>query len=96
MLRQQNQKLTYEFGKEVKVDIRQKGRKRNTDKSMKKLLKSPAIMASVVSKTTFLSSDPDEICDRKKLLLQEQQAGNNFDRINQEFVAIIEKLVEYN
>ena len=27
--------------------------------------------ASGVSKTTFLSSDPNELCDRLKLLLQE-------------------------
>ena len=41
--------------------------------------KSPDIMvfASGVSKTIFLSSDPNELCDRLKLLLQEKHAGNN-------------------
>ena len=34
------------------------------------LFKSPAIMASGISKTIILSSDPDELCDRLKLLLQ--------------------------
>ena len=50
-----DQKLIYEFGKEMKFDIKQKGRKSNRDKSMIKLLKSPAIMASAsgVSKTNF-------------------------------------------
>ena len=48
---------------------RQKGRKSNRDKSMIKLLKPPTIMASSVSKTIFLSSDPDEKCYRLKLLL---------------------------
>ena len=48
-----------------------------------------------VSKTKFLSSNPDELCNRLKLLLQEKQAGNNFDIINDEIVAIVDKLLEY-
>ena len=59
-----DQKLIYEFRKEMKFNIRQKGRKSNRDQSMIKLLKSPATMASVISKTKFLSTDPDELCDR--------------------------------
>ena len=57
------QKLIYEFGKEMIFNIRQKGRKSDRDKSMINLLKSPAIMASGISKTIFLSSDPDELCN---------------------------------
>ena len=91
----QDQKLLYEFGKEMKFDIKQEGRKSNRDKSMIKLLKSPAIMASGISKTIFLSSDPDELCHRMKLLLQEKQAGKNCDIIDQEIVAIVDKLLEY-
>ena len=53
------------------------------------------VFASGVSKTILLSSDPDELCDGLKLLLQEKQAGNNSDRINQEIVAIVDKLLEY-
>ena len=49
----QNQKLIYEFGKEMNLDIKQKGRKSNRDKSMIKLLKSPAVMDSGVSKQFF-------------------------------------------
>ena len=44
----QDQNLIYEFGKEMKFDIKQKGRKSNRDKSMIKLLKSPVIMVSGV------------------------------------------------
>ena len=77
-----DQKLIYEFGKEMKFNIKQKGRKTDRDKSMIKLLKSPAIMASDISKTIFLSFDPDKLCDRLKLLLQEKHGGNNFDLIN--------------
>ena len=57
----QDQKLIFEFAKEMKFDIRQKIRKSNRNKSMIKLLKSPAIMASGISKTIFLSSDPGEL-----------------------------------
>ena len=37
------------------------------------------VSVSGVSKTLFLSSDPDEFCDRIKLLLPEKHAGNNSD-----------------
>ena len=42
----QHRKLIYEFGKEMKFHIKEKGRKSNRDESPMKLLKSPAIMAS--------------------------------------------------
>ena len=86
-----DQKLIYEFGNEMKFDIKQKGRKSNTDKSMIKLLKSPAIMASGISNIKILSSDPDELCIKLRLLLQEKHAGNDSDLINKENVAIVDK-----
>ena len=86
---QKDRKLIYEFAKEMNFNIRQKRNKSDRDKSIVRLLKSPAIMASGISKTIFSSSDPDELCNRLKLLLQEKHAGNNSDIINQEIVAII-------
>ena len=53
------------------------------------------VSASGVSKTIFLSSDPDKLCNRLKLLLEEKHAGNNSDIINAEIVAIVDKLLEY-
>ena len=50
------------------------------------------VSASGVLKTIFLSSDPDELCDRIKLLLHEKQAGINSDIINEKIVAIVDKL----
>ena len=47
------------------------------------------VSASGISKTIFLSADPNELCDRLKLLLQEKQAGNSSDIINDEIVVII-------
>ena len=52
-------------------------------------------MASGITKTKFLSSDPNELCGRLKLLLQEKHAGNNSDIINQEIVAIVDRILEY-
>ena len=92
---QKDRKLIYEFAKEMSFNIRQKGNKSDRDKSIVRLLKSPAIMASGISKTIFLPSDPDELCNRLKLLLQEKHAGNNSDLINEELVAIVDKLLEY-
>ena len=92
---QQDRKMIYEFAKEMNFNIKQKGNKSNRDKSIIRLLKSPAIMASGISKTIFLSSDPDELCNRLKFLLQEKHAGNNSDVINEEIVAIVDKLLEY-
>ena len=91
---QQDRKLFYEFAKEMNFNIKQKGKKSERDKSIKKLLNSPAFMASGVT-TIFLSENPDELCNRLKLLLQEKHAGNNSDIINDEIVAIVDKLLKY-
>ena len=86
----------YEFAKEMHFDERRVGNKSTRDKTLIKLFNSPAIMASGISKTIVLSSDPNELCDRFRLLLQEKHAGNNSDIINDEIVAIVDKLLEYN
>ena len=90
-----DKKLMYDFAKEMHFDERRVGNKSTRDRKLTKLLNSPAIMASGVSKTLFLSSDPNELCDRLKLLLQEKHAGNNSNIINEEIVAIVDKLFEY-
>ena len=89
-----DKKLMYDFAKEMHFDTKALGKKSTRDKTLIKLLKSPAIMASGVT-TIFLSSDPDELCERLKLLLQEKHAGKNSDIINEEIVAIVDKLLEY-
>ena len=79
----------------MKLDIKQKGRLSSSDKPMVKLLNCPAILASGFSNEKFLPLDPDELCDRLKILLQEKQAGNDSHLINEEIVAIIDKLLEH-
>ena len=43
----------------------------------------------------FLPSDPNELCDRLKILLQEKTGGNNNPQIDQEIMAISDKFLEY-
>ena len=91
----QDKKLIYEFAKEMKYDIDSIGRPSVRHNSIIKLLEQPAIMASGFSKTKILSSDPSELCDRLKLLLQEKHGGNDSNLIDEEIVAIVNKLLEY-
>ena len=92
---QQDRKIIYEFAKEMNYDIKSTGRPSVRHNSMIRLLDQPAIMASGISKTIFLSSNPNELCERLKLLLQEKHGGNNSNLIDEEIVAIIDKLLEY-
>ena len=92
-----DKKLMYDFAKEIHFDLNAPGNKSTRDRKLIKLLNSPGLMvsASGVSRTIFLSSDPNELCNRLKLLLQEKHAGNNSDIINDEIVVIIDKLLDY-
>ena len=90
-----DKKLMYDFAKEMHFDGRRIGNKSTRDRTLIKLLNSPTIKASGISKTIFLSSDPHELCDRLKLLLQEKNSGNNSNVIDEEIIAIIDKLLEY-
>ena len=79
----------------MNYDTKNSGRPSTRHTSIIKTLESPAIMASGISRTIILSSDPNELCDRLKLLVQEKHAGNNSDIINDEKVGIVDKLLEY-
>ena len=80
----------------MNYDTKSTGRPSTRHTSIINILESPAIMASGISRTIILSSNPNELCDRLRLFLQEKQAGNNSDIINEEIVAIVDKLLEYN
>ena len=91
----QDRKIIYEFAEEMNYDTKSTGRPSIRHNSMVRLPNQPAIMASGISKTIFLSSDPNKLCDRLKLLLQEKHGGNISNLIDEEIVAIIDKLLEY-
>ena len=71
-----HKKLKYDFAKGMHFDVRASGNKSTRDRTLNKTLESPGLMvsASVVSNTINLQSDPKEMCDRLKSLLQEKQA----------------------
>ena len=91
----QVKKLIFEFAKEMNYDTKSTGRLSTRHTFIKKILESPAFMASGISRTKILSSDPNEIYDRLGLLLQEKHAANNSNLIDEEIVAIIDKLLKY-
>ena len=78
----------------MKFNIEQRGRESPRDESLIRLPKPRAILASGIS-TSFVPSDPNEFCDRLILLLLEKQAGIYSNRINDEIVATIDKLLEH-
>ena len=90
-----DKKLIFEFAIEMNYDTKSRGRPSIRHDFVVKVLTSPAIMASGNSNIIILSSDPNELCDRLRLLLQEKHAGNNSDLINDEIIAIVDKLLEY-
>ena len=90
-----DKKLLYNFAKEMNFYLRAIGKTSTRVRTLKKLYKSPAIMASGISNTIFLPSHPDELCDRLKFLLQENQAGNNREIIENEIVAVVDEFLEY-
>ena len=45
--------------------------------------------------TIFLSPDPNELCDRLKLLLQEKRTDNDTDLTIEQINAIVDKVLEY-
>ena len=79
----------------MKYKVKSTGRPSMRHSSMIRLLNHPPIKASGFTKTIILSCDPDELCDRFKLLLQEKHAGNNSNLIDEEIVAIVDRLLEY-
>ena len=90
-----DKKLTFDFAKEMSSDEKVFGIKSTKDENLNKLPKSLAILASGIS-TKILSENPNEICERLKVLLQEKQAWNISDIIIEEIDAIADKLLEYN
>ena len=86
-----------DFAKQLYLDVRAPGNKSTRDKTLVNLLKSPGltVSASGVSNTIFLPSDPHELRNRLKLLMQEVQAGNKSDKINDEIIFILDNLLDY-
>ena len=72
------------------------GLKSTRDKSLTRLFKLPAIMAGSLkeSNTRWLSADTNELYDRLNLVLQQKEAGNISDTINEEIFAGADKQLQ--
>ena len=92
-----DKKLIYDFAKEMNFDVKAQSKKSTRDRTLLKLTKSPGLLisASGIWKTIFLPPDPNEICNRLKLLIEEKQAEKNSDIIDEELIAKVDKLLEY-
>ena len=77
-------------------DERRPGNKSTRERSLIRLLKSSSIkvFASGISCSIFLTSDPNELCNRFKLILK-KKAGNQSKIIAEENVAIADNSLEY-
>ena len=75
-------------------DIRAKGKSSRDENFIKNFFNKRVIPASGL-KTTFLPENPNEIYDKLKFLVKEKQGENDSNKINQQMVAIIGKLLEY-
>ena len=80
----------FDFAEEMYFDEKSLGKKITGNRRLIRLLQSLNIIASWIS-TRSSSSKSNDLCDGLKLLLQEKQAGNNSDKINQEIIAIADK-----
>ena len=89
-----DKKITYDLAMEMQYEVRAPGSDSIRDRNVLKLLKCPAIRASGIS-TIFLPENPNELCDRLKLLLQEKQAGKKSNMINEEISALVDKPLQY-
>ena len=88
-----DEKVMYDFAKEMNLDVKGPGNKSIPDRILIKLLKSPTLMASGISEIV-LPSDLDELCVLIKFLMQEIQTGNNSDITNEEIIAVVDKIIE--
>ena len=94
----------FEVAKEMIFDEKAWSEKSTRDRTLIKLLKSPAMIVwslekkpfskPTETKTRFLSSNLIELGDRLSLLLQDKQAGENSDKIIEEIVATVDTLLE--
>ena len=89
----QDKKLMIEFAKQIYFDGKALGINSPGDKSPTRLLKSPAVKAPAIS-TMFLPENPNELCDRLKLLLQDKQAGVKSNIIDEEIIAKADKFLK--
>ena len=79
---------------EMLFDIRSRSKRLRVRDLKKNYFNKRGIFASGLQ-TIFLLGNPNELCDKLNLLVLEKRAGNNSNIIKEEFVAKINKLLQY-
>ena len=83
------------FLDEMHFDIHAKS-KSFRDKNLKKnFYNKRVLLGSDLQKGIFLSVNPDEICNRLRLIIQEKRAGNDANRFDSGVIPIVDKLLDY-
>ena len=90
-----DKKFEYDFAKEMYFDERALGNKSTRDKSLIRLLQSPAIVVFGIT-AIFFPENPNELCHRFIFLLRKKQAGINSNMINEEIVGIADIYLKIN
>ena len=88
-----DQKLAYKVGKEMHFDGKAPPKKASEIEHLQGCLNH--LLSWLLDFLQFLSFDPNRLCNRLKILLQEKQAGNNSKRFDEEIVALADEILEY-
>ena len=91
-----DEKLMYDFAKEMSFDIKARGNEFNRYRSLIRLVKSPGLLISASGVSKFLQSGPNDLDNRLILLITERHGGKNSDIINEENVVLVDNSLEYN
>ena len=78
---------------EIDFDLLRKD-KSSRDKKLIQNYYNKRVLPACGLKTNFFSENPNEVCDRTKLLLQEKRAGNKTNIINEEIFALVDEILE--
>ena len=97
----QNEKLIYNFLKDMKYDLNYGDKKSKRYYFIKDLINQytnrdqQSQLGSGFNQYVFLPSDPDELVDQLKLLYFEKVGGNDNPMLSEQIIAIADKLLQY-
>ena len=84
--------MEYNFLPDMNYDFNYGDKKSNRNNFIKRLLQ-PQVGSGL--NFVYLPSDPDELVDQLKLIVLEKIGGNDNTMLNEQIVAITDKLLEY-
>ena len=78
----------------MRFDFKQVGRPSTSERSLKKKCLNHQLSSLREFQQYFLPENPIELCDGLIILLQDKQAGNNSDIINEKTFAVVDRIPE--